>query len=423
MVDAIRLVGIGKQYRRRIGREPYRTLRDSITAGVRAIMGPWESGRRRAASTDLFWALRDVSLEVPRGAALGLIGGNGAGKSTLLKILSRVTEPTSGHGQLRGRVGSLLEVGTGFHPELTGRENMLLNGAILGMTRAEVARKFDAIVAFAEVEPFIDTPVKHYSSGMYLRLAFSVAAHLDPEILLVDEVLAVGDAAFQKRCLGKMDDVARQGRTVVFVSHNLEAVQRLCTHAALLDKGSLVARGDVATVVSRYLSQGDVRPAPGVWVELSSRDRVGTGEAHFTRVQYNGGSGTPASPACSMGPLEFLIEVESNERRSVGSFAVFLTDQYGRRLVNADTWLIERSISLNRGRTIVKLRIDAVYLTPGVYRVGLWMADLVRGQSSQGAYDYVEVAFEINVVHANPNGLNLDTGALVVCDFTVDEQT
>ncbi|HZA33570.1 MAG TPA: ATP-binding cassette domain-containing protein, partial [Vicinamibacterales bacterium] len=200
---AIRLIGVGKRYRRGLRREGYRTLREAVADGVRALSAGSLRRRRNAAVTSFFWALRDVSFDVPRGSALGLIGANGAGKSTLLKILSRVTEPTAGQVQLRGRVGSLLEVGTGFHPELTGRENVLLNGAILGMKRAEILAKFDAIVAFAEIEPFIDTPVKHYSSGMYLRLAFAVAAHLEPEILLVDEVLAVGDASFQKRCLGK----------------------------------------------------------------------------------------------------------------------------------------------------------------------------------------------------------------------------
>ena len=192
---------------------------------------------------------------------------------------------------MRGRVGSLLEVGTGFHPELTGRENVLLNGAILGMKRAEILAKFDAIVAFAEVEPFIDTPVKHYSSGMYLRLAFAVAAHLEPEILLVDEVLAVGDAAFQKRCLGKMNDVAREGRTVIFVSHNLQAIQRLCSHAVMLEAGQVAAFGDTSTVVGQYLSRDYLRPAPGARIDVSTLPRTGTGEARFVSVSYTNGSG------------------------------------------------------------------------------------------------------------------------------------
>ena len=241
---AVRVEGLWKEYR--VGRQPqrYSTLRDTITNVIRApfqLMQGLLSGRGEAAATnDTFWAVKDVSFDIRRGEVVGIIGRNGAGKSTLLKILSRITEPTVGQVSLYGRVGSLLEVGTGFHPELTGRENIQLNAAILGMKREELAAKFDEIVAFAEVEKFIDTAVKHYSSGMYLRLAFSVAAHLEPEILIVDEVLAVGDAAFQKKCLGKMEGVAKEGRTVLFVSHNMQAVTRLCERVILLDNGGVV---------------------------------------------------------------------------------------------------------------------------------------------------------------------------------------
>jgi lipopolysaccharide transport system ATP-binding protein len=225
---AIRIEGLGKRYKIGVKRERYYTLRDSL---MNALTSPFRRRRGQAqednphSQVDFIWALKDVSLEINHGDIIGIIGRNGAGKSTLLKILSRITEPTEGQAEIFGRVGSLLEVGTGFHPELTGRENIFLNGVIMGMTRAEVQRNFDEIVAFAEIEQFLDTPVKYYSSGMYVRLAFAVAAHLDPEILLVDEVLAVGDAAFQKKCLGKMEDVAKGGRTVLFVSHNLGAIQ------------------------------------------------------------------------------------------------------------------------------------------------------------------------------------------------------
>jgi lipopolysaccharide transport system ATP-binding protein len=255
---AIRVEGIGKRYR--IGKiEKYKTLRDSIAS---AISAPFQRARQLfqggeagdAESDQTFWALEDVSFEVKQGEVIGVIGGNGAGKSTLLKILSRIAEPTVGFAEIHGRVGSLLEVGTGFHPELTGRENTFLNGAILGMKRADIERKFDEIVAFSEVERFIDTPVKHYSSGMYLRLAFAVAAHLEPEILLVDEVLAVGDAGFQKKCLGKMGSVAKEGRTVLFVSHNLGAITQLCGRAVQLEKGRLKRVGPSVEVVSAYLS-------------------------------------------------------------------------------------------------------------------------------------------------------------------------
>jgi len=261
---AIRVEGLGKQYR--IGkRERYRTLRDTLADAARAPFRRLRSalGLRSAACPEgerTIWALQDVSFEIPRGEVVGVIGRNGAGKSTLLKVLSRITEPTAGRIEIKGRVGSLLEVGTGFHPELTGRENVFLNGAILGMRRTEITRKFDEIVAFAEIEKFIDTPVKHYSSGMYMRLAFSVSAHLDPEILVVDEVLAVGDAAFQKKCLGKMGDVAREGRTVLLVSHNLIAIRHLCSSALLFQSGRMVHSGEPASVLSRYQD---------AWVERS----------------------------------------------------------------------------------------------------------------------------------------------------------
>lgn len=247
--NVIEVDGLGKMYLLGEDHGQAQTLRESLTAGFKRI------GRPRPPRTEL-WSLRDVSFEVPRGAALGVIGRNGAGKSTLLKVLTRITEPTTGVVRTRGRVGSLLEVGTGFHPELTGRENVYLNGAILGMPRRAIERTFDEIVDFAGVERFLDTPVKRYSSGMYLRLAFSVAAHLDADILLVDEVLAVGDAEFQRKCLGRMATVEREGRTVVFVSHNLDAIVRLCPTCVWLEQGSVEAIGPAAEVVDTYLSAG-----------------------------------------------------------------------------------------------------------------------------------------------------------------------
>src|SRR5450755_3789629 len=237
--------GLGKSYRR--GLDQSYGLRHSLD---RFLRSPMSALRRQKQET--FWALKEVSLEVREGEVLGLIGRNGAGKTTLLKILSRITKPTTGWAEIRGRVGSLLEVGTGFHPELTGAENIYLNGAILGMSKRDITRKFDEIVAFAEVEKFIGTPVKHYSSGMYVRLAFSVAAHLEPEILLVDEVLAVGDASFQKKCLGKMGQVSREGRTILFVSHNMAAIKALCSKAILLRNGEVTASGKVSDVTALY---------------------------------------------------------------------------------------------------------------------------------------------------------------------------
>jgi ABC-type polysaccharide/polyol phosphate transport system ATPase subunit len=258
---ALRVDGLSKQYR--IGkRQQYSSLRDTLTEAVsasyrriRALGRPGPPGHV-APPGNLIWALRNVSFEVPHGAVIGIIGRNGVGKSTLLKIVSRITEPTAGRVEIRGRVGSLLEVGTGFHPELTGRENMLLNGAILGMKKAEVRRKFDEIVAFAELDRFIDTTVKHYSTGMYARLAFAVAAHLDPDILVIDEVLAVGDANFQKKCLGKMSDVSKTGRTILFVSHQLNQIRRLCDSCIWLDGGEVRQVGSTAAVTTAYESAG-----------------------------------------------------------------------------------------------------------------------------------------------------------------------
>jgi lipopolysaccharide transport system ATP-binding protein len=247
----IHVENLSKQYK--IGpKQPYQTLRDQLTQGAKRLFArPLKRARQEA-----IWALKDVSFEVQPGEVMGVIGRNGSGKSTLLKVLSRITEPTEGSAEIRGRIGSLLEVGTGFHPELTGRENIYLSGAILGMKKSEIRQKFDEILAFAEVEKFIDTPVKHYSSGMYVRLAFAVAAHLDPEILLVDEVLAVGDALFQKKCLGKMEEVGKAGRTILLVSHNMGMVASLCTRCVLLHEGSLVAIGPPARVIQSYYANG-----------------------------------------------------------------------------------------------------------------------------------------------------------------------
>jgi lipopolysaccharide transport system ATP-binding protein len=261
---AIRALGLGKSYRIGAAGGHGESLRDALGGALRA---PLHTLRRRAAAAraETVWAVRDISFDVGRGEVLGIIGRNGAGKSTLLKILSRITDPSVGRAEVHGRVGSLLEVGTGFHPELTGRDNIYLNGSILGMDRAYIARKFDEIVAFSGVEKYIDTPVKRYSSGMYLRLAFAVAAHLEPEILIVDEVLAVGDASFQKRCLNKMEDVAHEGRTVLFVSHDMTAISRLCGRTLLLDAGRVLADGPTRSVIGTYLQSGIGTTAARDW--------------------------------------------------------------------------------------------------------------------------------------------------------------
>lgn len=273
----VQVENLGKRYK--LGEQNHQSsLKSAMGEGIRSLRRTLTGRSRRrkpASQSDEFWALQDVSFEIRQGDRVGIVGRNGAGKSTLLKILSRITEPSRGEVRLRGRVASLLEVGTGFHPELTGRENIFLNGAILGMSKAEIQRKFDEIVAFAEVERFLDTPVKRYSSGMYVRLAFAVAAHLEPEILIVDEVLAVGDVQFQSKCLGKMQDVAQDGRTVLFVSHNMAAVRQLCTSAILLQKGQLIMTGTGEQVVSRFLSnpqsqEANVRLISHYGIELVS---------------------------------------------------------------------------------------------------------------------------------------------------------
>jgi len=267
-------------------------------------IGEKEHGNRDG---ETIWALKDVNFTVERGKALGIIGRNGAGKSTLLKILSRVTAPTSGHARVKGRIASLLEVGTGFHPDLTGRENIYLNGAILGMTKQEVRRKLDEIVAFAEIAQFLDTPVKRYSSGMYVRLAFAVAAHLDPEILVVDEVLAVGDAGFQKKCLGKMGDVTKEGRTVLFVSHNMGAIQNLCSRVLLFDRGELALTGETRNVVDHYLKTSYQDQT----IDLNNCRRSGSGDLHVTSFHLESLDGQKQMSAVSGEPVIFVIGYEN----------------------------------------------------------------------------------------------------------------
>jgi lipopolysaccharide transport system ATP-binding protein len=279
---ALSVERLGKRYALGANRERYKTLRDSVRD---FFLAPF----RRRQPPEPFWALKDVSFEVPRGEVLGIIGRNGAGKSTLLKILSSVTEPTEGEIRVWGSVGALLEVGTGFHPELTGRENIYLNGAILGMKRHEIRKKFDEIVAFAEISKFLDTPAKRYSSGMYMRLAFSVAAHMNPDILLIDEVLAVGDANFQKKCLGKMEEVSRSGRTVLFVSHSMPTVLRLCRRAILLEHGKYSEAGTASEVVAAYLQAGTGSSAERVWPDYDSAPGDSVARLHAIRVKNENG--------------------------------------------------------------------------------------------------------------------------------------
>ena len=313
------------------------------------------------ASQEDFWALKDVSFEVKQGEVVGIIGRNGAGKSTLLKILSRITEPTTGRVEIDGRVASLLEVGTGFHPELTGRENIFLNGAILGMHRAEIKRKFDEIVAFAEVEKFLDTPVKRYSSGMYVRLAFAVAAHLEPEILIVDEVLAVGDAEFQKKCMGKMQDVASGGRTVLFVSHNMAAVQTLCGRGILLDQGRLILDGKSSEAVKHYLDVTPSRNEGGVTQVLSKSITLAGFECKPMVVQRHG-------------PVHFQVVLEALADEVISDLALLIQAPSGERAALIDLRSPSGPYRLAKGtRLVVRAEVADVPFVENDYAVGMYL--------------------------------------------------
>ena len=368
---AIRVDHLSKQYR--LGKqERYFSLRDSLTEACTAPFRRLRSlfrgsaGSGQSNSQTLFWALRDVSFEVKQGEVVGIIGRNGAGKSTLLKVLSRITEPTEGFAELRGRVGSLLEVGTGFHPELTGRENLYLNGAILGMKKAEIERKFDEIVAFAEVEKFLDTPVKHYSSGMYVRLAFAVAAHLEPEILMVDEVLAVGDAAFQKKCLGKMEDVAKEGRTVLFVSHNMGAIEALCERVIVIGEGIVVFDGDKKRAIAKYLVNSQSRAIKPL---LSRKDRSGNGWLRITEIstyienQPNSGYWQTGETCL----VRFAYQTANDVSINQVDIGFAIEDTHGRKLLYANTIVTKKHIKLTGSSGVIYCKIERFPLSKGEY--------------------------------------------------------
>jgi lipopolysaccharide transport system ATP-binding protein len=363
---AIRARGLGKRYR--LGEQQrYRSLREALTEAARR---PFGRATGRATSSGEIWSLRDVSFDVPAGAVVGVIGRNGAGKSTLLKVLSRITEPTEGRVEIRGRVGSLLEVGTGFHQELTGRENIYLNGAILGMRKSEIDRKFDEIVAFAEVERFLDTPVKRYSSGMFVRLAFGVAAHLDPEILLVDEVLAVGDAGFQRKCLGKMSDVAKEGRTILFVSHNMAAIQALCPEAMLLEQGELVARGPSNEVVAEYLQRTD-RAFETATNELGMLPRGHGFRAILQEGVLNGEILAGDHAFLAGADLHFRFIVRLPELMRGCTVGVHFDDEVGVRVYAANSRWRLRPVELSRGEHVFECHIRDLPLVPGRYYLSI----------------------------------------------------
>ena len=375
---AIHIEDLGKKYR--LGLTHAGSIRELVNGLTRKLLRRPDPGSRipspatrnpqPASDTngqDEFWALRDVSFDVRPGEVVGVIGKNGAGKSTLLKILSRVTKPTTGRVTIVGRVGSLLEVGTGFHPELTGRENVFLNGTILGMSRAEITKNYDAIVAFSEIGRFIDTPVKRYSSGMYVRLAFAVAAHLEPEVLIVDEVLAVGDTAFQKKCLGKMESVGRGGRTILFVSHNMGAIKQLCQRAILLQHGQVIADGPVSDVVDQYLQRAPDASDDGTLAD--DVERVGTGEARIRRVQLLSPQGGSIRELFLGQPVRIRFEFDVYQELTDAHFEVNIGSRDGIQVCVTHRDLDETPVALPIGSHAVEAEVDACLL-PGRYRVG-----------------------------------------------------
>jgi lipopolysaccharide transport system ATP-binding protein len=370
-VPAITVESVSKRYV--LGETRSTTMVERMSSVARApsrLLSRGGAGKERAEPEE-FWALRDVSLEVATGSVVGLIGANGAGKSTLLKLLARVTPPSEGRIVLNGRVGSLLEVGTGFHPELTGRENTYLSGAILGMRRREVAWKFDSIVGFAGVEDFVDTPVKRYSSGMYVRLAFAVAAFLEPEILLVDEVLAVGDAEFQRRCLGRMREVVDKGRTIVFVSHNLSAVQRLCEQSVWLEHGRVAAAGPTADVVGSYLHQAGARQDGGRAVLGPNVTRIGTGTVKLTRASLLGAESKPVERVALGEPLAVEMMFDAGEPIDDAVVELGITSADGVRVATAQSIDADGSlIEIEPGTTTVRAELDLT-LMPGEFHLDI----------------------------------------------------
>ena len=364
--------GLGKKYLLQHRIAGYDTLREKLGDGLRRLVrgGP-AAPVLHESPTEEFWALREASLQIRQGEAVGLIGRNGAGKSTLLKIISRITEPTEGRLRIRGRVASLLEVGTGFHPELTGRENVFLNGAILGMGKAEIRAKFDQIVAFAEVAQFLDTPVKRYSSGMYVRLAFSVAAHLEPEILIVDEVLAVGDAAFQKKCLERMAEVSKLGRTIVFVSHNLGLVRSMCGRGILLQHGRVVSDGPVEPVVARYLDSFEPQVSADL---LERRERRGTGRVRLSRLEIRDSHDVLTNKVEAGRAVQFAFHATGRLPALTCSFTIY--DSIGQPITCFDSALQpaprtqapEGTTGID-GTAAFVCELGELFLTPGRYRI------------------------------------------------------
>lgn len=395
----IKIDQLGKQYR--IGQVGTTTIADDLKRWWYTIRGkedPFlqigeENDRTKKGDSDYIWALKDVSFSVNQGEVLGIIGKNGAGKSTLLKILSRTTTPTTGEYKIKGRVASLLEVGTGFHPDLTGRENIFLNGAILGMSRAEIKKQFDSIVEFSGVERYIDTPVKRYSSGMYVRLAFAVAAHLNPEILIVDEVLAVGDAEFQKRCLGKMKDVSGEGRTVLFVSHNMPSIRMLCNSIAIFDNGKLKGIGATDEMISKYLGFLDSRNEVNNGVIPENLSTYNSGEAKFKTIEVTDWDGNRVDELFFTQPFKIKFQIEINKDLQSVLLSIFVLNTYGEPVMMAvDN---NKFFPANYEKGVYEMEIEfSENLMPSEYSLGLNISHYHTGSS----IDNVERLHKFRVV-------------------------
>ncbi len=383
MEPVLKIENLSKKYiLNHQAQERYVALRDVITNKAKSVLG--SKKEKVPKYSEEFWALKDVAFEVNQGDRVGIIGRNGAGKSTLLKIISQITEPTTGKITINGRVASLLEVGTGFHPELTGRENIFLNGSIMGMSKKEIQSKFDEIVAFSEVEKFLDTPVKRYSSGMYVRLAFSVAAHLEPDILIVDEVLAVGDVAFQKKCLGKMEEVSGHGRTILFVSHNMQAIQKICTKSVLLKYGKIIAIGDTDSVIEEYLNTNTNNQSV---YEIESLENESTMPGFITRVQFEDLNGTPVNEIPIGRAWQARITLKLNRKVEHFITGLGLVTQF--ELPVCTSWTTPKD--LEAGEYEVLFTNEDIMVTRGIYNIVIGLSE------NKVAFQYLDKGISLHI--------------------------
>lgn len=390
----IKVERLRKKYRIGTREQQPTSLAQSVMSLLSSPFRYLQEMNRPPTEAETLWAIQDISFEVKRGEVLGIIGRNGAGKSTLLKVLSRITEPTEGRAVINGRVGSLLEVGTGFHPELTGRENIYLNGAILGMKKAEIDRKFDEMVAFAEVEKFLDTPVKRYSSGMYVRLAFAVAAHLEPEVLIVDEVLAVGDSAFQRKCLGKMEDLSSHGRTILFVSHSMPTIQALCQRVLLLEKGRIIREGDPAEVIGYYLKNDTMPSEASLDLSVHANRTTPRETAVFKNIRLCDEAGNPTTLFQMGDTVEFEIELDMGNQKLSDPIIAIEVEKRGVSVCHLAThYMVNEPFDVS-GKCVVRCKWQMPLLSPGIYSIN---RIVIKTYSNADRIDCVEriLPFEI----------------------------